>query len=335
MNGDGKPDLLVANLVGLDPSDPSYSSGGVGVLLGNGDGTFKPAMTYDSGGSYPWSVATGDVNGDGKADLVLGNGNGTAGILLGKGDGTFQSALVFSTGGGVPASVVLADLNADGKLDLVFGNEYGAANGDGEVSVLMGKKAASTTTLASSLNPSIYGQNITWTATVTTFGSVPATGKVSFRWSRDGRTYEIGGAPLNASGVATLTRSTLNVPFGAPYPMVGLYLGDTMNLRSTSGVLVQDVLQTKTVAAITSSLNPSFRGQPVTFTARITSPTATPTGPVTFTAGNTVLGTAQLSGKTARFTTSALPVGSTSVKVTYFGNSNIAKSSASLTQIVH
>ena len=74
--------------------------------------------------------------------------------------------------------------------------------------------------------------------------------------------------------------------------------------------------------------------QAITFTAKITSPTVIPSGPVTFKAGTTVLGTAQLSSGKAIFTTSTLPVGSTVVKVTYNGNSNINGSSASVTQTV-
>ena len=123
-------------------------------------------------------------------------------------------------------------------------------------------------------------------------------------------------------------------PYGSAYPLVAVYPGDAFNLGSTSAVLLQDVLQTKTAATITSSLNPSKQGQPVTFTAKITSPTVMPTGPVTFSIGYTNLGTAQLSGGIAKFTTSALPVGSSRVKVTYYGNSNIAKSSASILQTV-
>src|SRR5438034_2131071 len=55
-NGDGKADLAAA------------STGGVGVLLGNGDGTFKSAVNY-SASFNPWAVATGDLNGDGRTDL--------------------------------------------------------------------------------------------------------------------------------------------------------------------------------------------------------------------------------------------------------------------------
>ena len=100
-------------------------------------------------------------------------------------------------------------------------------------------------------------------------------------------------------------------------------------------MLNQVVLQTTSSATLTSSPNPSAQGQAVTFTATITSPTVIPTGPVTFMAGTKILGTAQLSGGKAKFTISTLAVGSTKVTATYYGNSNIAKSSASVTQTVH
>jgi len=192
------------------------------------------------------------------------------------------------------------------------------------------------TTLASSLNPSIYGQKVTWAAMVTTSGSVTPTGTVAFRWSNSGRVFTIGTATLNPSGVATLTRSNLNAdPFGEPYPIVAVYSGDASNLGSASSVLSQHVLQSKTVATMTSSANPSIQGQAVTFAATITSPTVIVTGPVTFSVGSSILGTAQLSGGVAKFTTAALPVGSNTVKVAYSGNSNVARSSASLVQTVH
>ena len=188
-------------------------------------------------------------------------------------------------------------------------------------------KSATSTTLTSSLNPSIYGQSITFKATVTTAGSIAPTGTVNFTWSG----YTIGTATLNSSGVATLTKSNLNV---YTYPLVAAYSGDPNNLASTSIVLNQVVKQATSAATLTSSPNPSIQGQAVTFTAKITSPTVVPTGPVTFKVGNTVLGTAQLSGGKATFTTSTLPVGSTIVTVTYPWNSNIASSSASITQTV-
>ena len=70
VNGDGKPDLLVANFC----ADSScQTDGSVGVLLGNGDGTFQPVVTYDSGGIEAVSVAVADVSGDGKPDVLVAN----------------------------------------------------------------------------------------------------------------------------------------------------------------------------------------------------------------------------------------------------------------------
>ena len=114
INGDGKPDLLTAN----------SSSNTAGVLLGNGDGTFRPAATFGTGtGSYPYSLAVADVNGDGKPDLLTANNNSsTAGVLLGTGDGTFRAG-TFSTGtGSNPRGIAVADVNGDGKPDLLTAN---------------------------------------------------------------------------------------------------------------------------------------------------------------------------------------------------------------------
>ena len=196
----------------------------------------------------------------------------------------------------------------------------------------MVNRSATTISFTSSLTPSIYGQAITFTATVTGSGPFPPAGTVFFMRKYLTETYTIGSATLNSSGVATLTRSSLNA---GSFSVVAAYKGDGNNLGSTSPALNQTVLQTTSSAAITSSSNPSTFGQAITFTATITSPTVMPTGPVTFAAGKMMLGTAQLSGRKAKFTISTLAVGSTRITANYYGNSNIAKSSASVTQTVH
>ena len=111
VNGDGKPDLVMAN---------EYQTE-VSVVLGNGNGTFQNPVNFATG-SGPASLALGDVNGDGIPDLVAANrGDYTVSVLLGNGNGTFQDQKVFATGSG-PTSVTLADVNGDGRLDLVVAN---------------------------------------------------------------------------------------------------------------------------------------------------------------------------------------------------------------------
>src|SRR6266536_5428520 len=82
--------------------------------------------------SYPSSVAVGDVNADGKPDIVTTNyADSTVSILLGNGNGTFQGHVDYPTGSN-PASVTTADFNKDGKLDLAVAD-------NGGISVLPGR----------------------------------------------------------------------------------------------------------------------------------------------------------------------------------------------------
>lgn len=514
LNADALPDLVLAH-------GSPYDNGSIGIMMGNGDGTFKPAHLYSAPGSQSaFGVTVTDLNGDGKADIVVANeclnvcASGAVNLLLGNGDGTFQTTQTYFSVGYSIFALAVADTNRDRKPDLlvtsgsnvgillnnggtpptqitlvssvdtipvlqalsytatlssqtsnigkgtitfldgfdvlgtfpadaspitmrvshrsmglhqikaVYSGEFGTGLGsettlnekvlgisttavkgsqspsllseivtftakvtsrygwipdgglvtffDGATPLasvaLRGQQASyatsslpagahvikatypgnadfigsfavvkqfvighpTSTTLASSLNPSIYGQKVTWMAAVS--GMPTPTGTVTFKSSQLGSTLTIGTAPLNASGVATLTRSNLMATY--PYPVTAVYLGDAVNASSSSTVLNQVVNPATSVASITSSANPSNAGQVVTFTARITSPTVVVKGPVTFTAGTTVLGTAQLSQGKATFTTSALPAGSTRVQVTYPWNSNVNKSSAALVQTV-
>src|SRR5436309_588629 len=122
-NGDGALDLAVVN----------YLPGTVSVLLGNGDGTFRPTPIFFGGDNGPSSVAVGDFNGDGRPDLVLANFKSTTvSVFLGKGDGTFSMPLLFSAGTS-PAFAAVGDFNGDGKQDLAVANYFSTT-----VSVLLG-----------------------------------------------------------------------------------------------------------------------------------------------------------------------------------------------------
>jgi hypothetical protein len=111
----------------------------VSVLLGQGDGTFLPAVSY-SVGSTPRSVAVGDFNHDGNLDIVTGNSDGTVSVLLGRGDGRFFPAVSYPLGSGngsIAVSVAVADITHDGNLDIITSN--GDFNGRSTVSVLLGR----------------------------------------------------------------------------------------------------------------------------------------------------------------------------------------------------
>jgi len=128
-NGDGKPDLVVTNYTS------STSDNSVSVLLGNGDGTFQPALN-SAAGTDLISVAVGDFSGDGILDLALASYlSGKLTVLLGNGDGTFQPPVNYTVGKN-SRLVVAGGFNGDGKLDLAVAN---AANLPGNtVSVLLG-----------------------------------------------------------------------------------------------------------------------------------------------------------------------------------------------------
>jgi FG-GAP-like repeat len=137
VNGDGRPDLVVVSC-GMDGMD-----GLVGILLGNGDGTFQSALTYSSGGLFPRSIVAGDVNNDGKPDLEVTNTNSnTVGVLLGKGDGTFLPVHTYGSGGWYVEAVTVADVNVDGKSDLLVTNYLACGDGvkcpNGSVGLLLG-----------------------------------------------------------------------------------------------------------------------------------------------------------------------------------------------------
>jgi len=141
-NRDGKLDVVTAN------------SSDLSVLLGNGDGTFAAAQSIALPGQFPpgymgtdpvtqnpLAVAVGDLDKDGKLDLVVTARtsflscpyycydiqNGYDNVLLGHGDGTFADAAVYQHNDSNPQAVALADLNGDGNLDVVTNNSYGRA----------------------------------------------------------------------------------------------------------------------------------------------------------------------------------------------------------------
>ena len=135
LNGDGHLDLVVGSTLndGLD-------DGSVGVMLGNGDGTFQPMVSYDAGANVT-SVAVGDFNEDGHLDVVLAYSvvvpaGSWVSTYLGNGDGTLQPRTDTPVGRG-SATVSVGDLDSDGHLDVAV-VDPDISNADNGVNLLFG-----------------------------------------------------------------------------------------------------------------------------------------------------------------------------------------------------
>ena len=131
LNGDNKPDLIVANQC----VDTNCANGTIAVLLGNGTGTFQPASVLPSGGARTGAVVVADINHDAKLDIVAANStDANIAVFMGNGNGTFQPAVTYSTGTLV-YGLALADVNQDHILDAVVGTSAGVGallgNNDG------------------------------------------------------------------------------------------------------------------------------------------------------------------------------------------------------------
>ena len=216
-----------------------------------------------------------------------------------------------------------------------FTGATGWSNSSGTSPAQVVNTAGTSTALSSSANPSVYGQSVTLSATVTAAspGSGVPTGTVTFK----NGSSTLGTGNLNAGGVATL--STSGLPVG-PNSITAVYGGSTNFMGSTSAALSQTVNADSSTTTLSSSANPSAFGQSVTFTAAVTanSPgSGLPTGTVTFKNGSTVLGSPSLDASGhATFTTATLPMGSNSITAVYGGDTNFTGStSAILTQTVN
>jgi len=318
VNSDGKQDIVVAN----------GGSGGidtVGILLGNGDGTFQPVVTQDVGVAHPTFVLVADVNGDGHQDLLVadysinGNQDGAVSVLLGYGDGTFQPVTTYNSGGKGALSIAVGDLNSDGKLDLQvvnsLSNNVGVLLNDGP-----GTLTSTTTTLTSSLNPSVYGQVATFAASVSSGAGTP-TGMVEFF---DGTT--VLGSTALTNGTASFPDSGLAA---GSHPIIAKYQGEGGYRLSISSPLSQIVNTATTATSLASSVNPARVGQSVTYTAIVIGEFGgSATGTVMFQDGGTTIATEAVAGNQAPYSTKYGGPGTHSITATYSGDENATGSTS-------
>ncbi|HVO61040.1 MAG TPA: FG-GAP-like repeat-containing protein [Terriglobales bacterium] len=354
VNGDRKPDILV-----LDDS-------GLGVLLGNGDGSFQPPVTY---GVYAevWNgpaLAVGDLNRDGYPDVAVASGlcsywswqemDSCVNVLYNNGDGTFSPPFEEDTGGyGVslavaivngsliatancldrrcdwmwgtvcidrwchhsggdaPIALATGDLNGDGYFDIVVANS-GQIWGDSSVGVFLRDSQGT-------FRRVLYG-----------YGAEP--------WSVAIGDMNGDGKPDIVVDGGVLLGKGPGVSFG--WVGYNLVLGDLngdgkLDVIGTEGTML-NISGFDTTTQITSSLNPSFVNQSVTFTATVTSnDRLIPDGElVKFYAGSKLLASVPLSGRTATYTTSTLTAETHIIKAKYAGDTRLAPSAGQIKQLV-
>ena len=121
LNGDGKPDLVVAN-------DTSQN---ISVVLNTGGGTFGTPVTYVNI-TNPDHIRLADMDGDGKLDIVVGDRDPTYFTVLRNVNGLFPNQVQFQTGGSNFGGMAVGDLNRDGKPDVVIAMQF-----SGQVSVVL------------------------------------------------------------------------------------------------------------------------------------------------------------------------------------------------------
>ncbi len=334
--------MLSGNVATFTTSSPLAAGNDIIKATYSGDtdfktstGTLAQTVSQDSTTSSLVSSANPSVYGQSVTFTAMVAANAP-------GSGTPTGSVTFTDGSIALATITLSSGAASySTTKLLTGQESIFVTYNGSTSFLTSSASLSqtvnqdgtTSSLVSSANPSVYGQSVTFTATVSANspGAGTPTGTVTFY---DGSTA-IGTGTLSG-GKTTLKTNSL--PTGSDVITV-VYSGDANFTTTTSASLTQTVGQDATTTKLTSSASPSVYGQSVIFTATVIASApggGAPTGTVTFMDGTTAIGTGTLGGGTATFTTSLLAVASHTITAVYSSDSNfMASTSSALTQKVN
>jgi hypothetical protein len=268
----------------------------------------------------------------------------TGTVTFTEGSTTLGTGALSTSNGVTKATLSYSQLLAGSHtVTASYGGDSSFAASSGTMTQTVNAANTTTAVTASSPNPSVTGQAVTFTATVsvtgpgTTAAGYP-TGTVTFK---DGSTT-LGTATLNGSAVASATFA-LAAGGQVNHQITATYNGDAnFNASLASPAWTQTVNPASTSTGVASAPNPASAGQTVTFTATVsvlapgTTAAGSPTGTVAFLDGSTTLGTGTLSSSgQATFTTSSLAVGTHAITAAYQGDSNFTTSSGSMTQTVN
>jgi hypothetical protein len=330
-NGDGIPDIATAN--GFDITLGGYPTGNedtVTVFLADGDGSFRgPNVVSQSGcgatpGQFdmnvgPFSIAVGDLNGDGVPDLVTGNlmafyeggeadiGYPSLTVLLGKGDGSFNVNFC-QTAPNLDSNLLIADFNGDGIPDVAGDAYYG---GEGGVGIVLGKGDGTFTAGPSSSN----GESSKGFVLDLTGNGVP---DLIFG---DGQVFLVD---------RTQTASvSLSGPAPAGANLVAAYSGSPNFAASVSNQLSSEFA---TKIQLAASPARSAKGETVQLTATLTpfqgSGDSTNGESVYFYSNSLLVGTAKLTSGVATLSTTSLHEGITALTAVYEGDQNFQASTS-------
>ncbi|HKB01463.1 MAG TPA: FG-GAP-like repeat-containing protein, partial [Gemmataceae bacterium] len=373
ITGDNVLDVITCGF-GRDNGQGSITGNNVTVFQGNADTQGHGNFTYNTNPIttlapeiqfIPIALAVADFNGDGLKDIAAvvpgvppsetePQPTGSIYMFKGTGSGGFAAPNLLDTGGALPVNIQAADLNGDNKPDLVVANA-GDPNAtiefkDNSVGVLLNVSSASSISFGAttSLTANCFGTFAVAVADLDLDGK-PDIASINYG-SANTLSPDAFVSVYLGNGTGTFTPpspgtfDTLTALPGGQYLAVADFdQNNTPDLivaheSNRVGLLFNtSVAPASTSTLLESSLNPSIGGQPVTFTATVTSQAGTVTGgTVTFLNNGVPIGTpVSLSNGQAQVTTSSLTAGNHTITATYSGAPGFAGSSHQVTQVVN